>query len=406
VGRVTSASVLRSDGSTDYFGSWQDATEAARRDLVELEYDYGPHLLPVQSQPARGMWRYSGLLPLTSEQIRYPVVVGGTPLVNSVRLQATSGMAHLLVKDETRGPTGSMKDRATALVLEHGLRNGADTVTCASSGNIATSLAVGAAACGIRAVVFVPASVGLAKLTLMLLSKATVFKVTEGYEAAFTLSNRAASHYGWLNRNTGINPMTIEAKKTVGLEIWEQLGHQVPDVVVVPVGDGPTLCGVAKAFRELVACGAATRQPRLIGVQAAGCQPLKVAWETGQLPRATATNTIADGIAVAAPVSAPQVLRDIRQSGGAFVSVTDAEMLEAIRTLAENAGLVAEPAGAAGYAGVGAAVRSGLLDSGERTVVLLTGTGLKIPNALQPVTTAREISASVEDLARELGTDA
>jgi threonine synthase len=323
-------------------------------------------------------------------------------LIPAPCLRRLLGTPDLWIKDETRGPTGSNKDRASALIIEHAMRTGARTVSCASTGNVASSLAVAAAVCGVQAVVFVPADVADSKLNVMLLAGARVLKVAEGYEAAFDLSRRAACAFGWLDRNTGVNPMTVEAKKTVALEVWEQLGRRVPDVVVVPVGDGPTLCGMAKGFRELVACGVADCLPRLIGVQAEGCQPLKVAWEQGTAVRPVRPHTVADGIAVGAPISAAAVLRDLRESGGAFVAVPDEALHEAIAILASTAGLIAEPAGAAALAGLHAALASGLVAPGETIVASVTGTGLKTPHFLRPAARAVEIHADLQQVEQAL----
>jgi threonine synthase len=150
-------------------------------------------------------------------------------------------MPRMWIKDETRSPSASNKDRATALVIEDGLRRGVGTITTASTGNAAVSTAFGAAAAGIRAVIFVSSDCQPEKLALMAQAGAWVFQVREGYAAAVDLSRAAARTFGWLDRNTGVNPFTIEAKKTVAFEVWEQLGRRIPDVMIVPVGDGPTL---------------------------------------------------------------------------------------------------------------------------------------------------------------------
>ncbi len=369
---------------------------------MELLYDYGPSLLP-QGPMTGGMWRYRDLLPLGEGEILYPLPVGGTPLLAPPVLRRETGLEYLFLKDETRGPTGSNKDRATALVLEHALRTGASTVTCASMGNVATSLAVGAAAAGLQAVVFVPVGVNPAKLRLMLLAGAKVLKVREGYEAAFRLSRAAAREYGWIDRNTGVNPMTLEGKKTVAYEIWEQLGRRMPDAVVAPVGDGPTLSALAKGFREIVECGGAQSVPRIIGVQAEGCQPLKLAFERGGIPEHAEPDTIADGIAVGAPVSAASVLRDVRESGGAFVAVPDAQFLAAIKRLAQGAGILAEPAGAAAFAGTLAALSQGLLEPTQTVVALVTGSGLKTPEYLRPAGRAHTVSDQLAEVEGALG---
>jgi threonine synthase len=313
-------------------------------------------------------------------------------------LREMLGMSNLWIKDETRTPTGSNKDRATALVLEHAIRDNRPVVSCASTGNVAASLAVGAASCGRKAVIFVPSSTSDAKLRLMRLAGATVLQVRQGYEAAFNLSRQAAIEFGWYDRNTGFNPLTLEAKKTVALEIWEQFGREMPDVMVSPVGDGPTLCALAKGFRELVACGVADRVPRIIAVQAEGCQPIKRAWDTGRLIEASAPDTLADGIAVEMPVSGPSVLRDVRESGGNVVAVSDDALLEAINTLAEHAGLLAEPAGAAGFAGLRAALDAGLIGPDERTAVLMTGTLFKNMAFARAITEAQTIDADLDQV--------
>lgn len=329
-----------------------------------------------------GMWRYRDHLPLDDGPVRYPLPVGGTPLVAPPRLRDDIGMPWLWLKDETRSPSGSNKDRATALVIEQAMRSGAGTVTCASMGNVAVSLAVGAAAAGLRSVVYVPASVDPTRLTLMLMAGAQVVEVEEGYAAAFERSRAEAQRYGWVDRNTGVNPATVEAKKTVAFEIWEQLGREVPDVAVIPVGDGPTICAIAKGFRELRERGLTTGVPRLVAVQAEGCQPLKAAWERAEPVRAVEPRTIADGIAVGEPISGAEVLGDVHESGGSFVAVGDAELRTAMDQLLQRAGVIAEPAGAAATAGLNRALAAGLVAPDEICVALVTGTGLKTPQYL------------------------
>ena len=378
---------------------WEEALTTGTEGVVELAYAYSPALISSPNLDVRGLWRYRRLLPLSEGTIQYPLTVGDTPLYPAFGLRVKLGMPQLWIKDETRGPTGSNKDRATALVIEHGLRTGATTVTAASTGNVAASLAVGAAASGLRAVIFVPATVAEAKLAVMLLAGATVIKVQRGYDAAFELSRQAATRFGWLDRNTGVNPLTLEAKKTVAFEIWEQLDRTMPDVVVAPVGDGPTLSALAKGFRELVACGAAGTAPRLIGVQAEGCRPLVEAWATGNPVRAVEANTIADGIAVGKPVCGDLVLRDVRASSGGLISVSDEALKDAMRDLA-SAGVLAEPAGAAAYAGLLAALDSGMVHRDELATVLITGTVLKTLQYAQPTTSAAEIDGDLDDVER------
>lgn len=362
-------------------GAPQGATGAP---LPQDARQHAPYGTPAPTAPfpaAGGMWRWLNFLPV-KEPILYPLPVGGTPLIAPPGLRQDLGL-DLWLKDETRGPTASNKDRATALVLQQALASGAETVSCASTGNVAVSLAVGAAAAGLRAVIFVPAGVNEHKLALMRLAGATVVKVREGYTAAFQLSSQAAGAWGWCDRNTGINPLTVEAKKTVALEIWEQLGGAMPDVVVAPVGDGVTLAALYRGFRELVDSGAGpegSRPPRIIGVQAAGADPVRRAWAAGtDRIDPVVPHTIADGIAVGAPIFGAEALAAVRSSGGGFVAVSDEDLLAAMGRLASRAGLLAEPSGASATAGVIQAIKDGLIAPGERVVALVTGSVLKTP---------------------------
>jgi len=325
------------------------------------------------------MWRYRELLPVPDGPVRYPVPIGGTPLLPAPALRQTLGMPRLWIKDETRNPTASNKDRATALVIEDGLRRGVGTITTASTGNAAVATAFGAAAAGMRAVIFVSTDCQPEKLALMTQAGAWVFQVREGYAAAVDLSRAAASTFGWLDRNTGVNPLTIEAKKTVAFEVWEQLDRWLPDLMIVPVGDGPTLVALDKGFAELVSCGLAARQPRLIGIQAERCQPLVRAWLGAPAGPAEVdpAATVADGIAVVRPAIGDAVLAAVRRGGGGMVAVADDALLSAVATLAGRAGVGAEPAGAAALAGLESVIEHGLTDPSETVVLLVTGREVK-----------------------------
>jgi threonine synthase len=340
-----------------------------------LWYDYGPSLLPPGQPGSLTIWRYRELLPVPDGPIRYPVPVGGTPLLPAPALRRRLGAPRLWIKDETRGPTASNKDRATALVIEDGLRRGVGTITTASTGNAAVATAFGAAAAGLRAVIFVSTDCRPEKLALMTQAGAWVFQVPEGYAAAVDLSRAAARAFGWLDRNTGANPFTIEAKKTVAFEVWEQLGRRVPDVMIAPVGDGPTLVALEKGFAELVSCGLADRRPRLVGVQAEHCQPLTRAFSGAVAGPAELdpAATVADGIAVVRPAVGDAVLAAVRRDGGGMVAASDDQLLGAVAALARWAGVGAEPAGAAALAGLEPAAGQGLADRSETVVLLVTG---------------------------------
>lgn len=364
-------------------------------------YDYDRSLLPGLTS-GTGLWRYQGLLPRPDELTRYPLAVGDTPLRAPADLRQRLGLPGLWIKDETIGPSASNKDRATALVIDQGLRLGIGVVSTASTGNAALSTAIGGAAAGLAVVIFVPADCAPAKVELMTAMGAYVFRVREGYRAAFDLSRRAAVQFTWLDRCTGVNPLTVEAKKTVSLEVWEQLGDQSPDVVALPVGDGTTLIGAAKGFRELVACGVLAKVPRIIAVQAEGCAPLAAQWR-GETGATRWPGTVADGIEVAEPVVGDWTLEEVRHADGEFVTVSDAEILAAVDLLAETAQLASEPAGAAAVAGLCRATTSGLISPEETVVAWLTGADLPaILDTGQQRGAAYTISADLDAVAAAL----
>lgn len=341
------------------------------------EYAYGPGLIPTTADREEGMWRWRRLLPLDGWGL-YPLEVGGTPLVASRGLRQALGVPGLYLKDETRSPTGSNKDRATALCLVDAVRLGATSIACASSGNVACSLAAGAAAVGLRAFIFVSAhSVSPAKVAFMRSFGATVFLVDGPYERAYRLCDDACARFGWYNRNTATNPLAMEAKKTVAFEVWEQLGRRMPDLVYLPVGDGVTLAAFVHGCEELVRCGVADTVPRVVGVQASGAAPLVQAYADGRSEwTALQTRTFADGIDVGDPYFGRQALDAVARTGGSWLAVSDDDLRAAIATLARSGGILAEPAGAAALAGV-IAQRAQLGGEDQTVVALVSGTGLK-----------------------------
>ena len=341
------------------------------------EYAYGPGLIPTAADPDEGMWRWRRLLPLDGWE-QYPLQIGGTPLVASRGLRQALGVPGLYLKDETRTPTGSNKDRATALCLVDALQRGATSIACASSGNVACSLAAGAAAVGLQAFIFVSArTVSPAKVAFMRSFGATVFLVDGPYERAYRLCDDACARFGWYNRNTASNPLALQAKKTVAFEVWEQLGRRMPDVVYLPVGDGVTLAAFVHGCEELVRCGVAEGIPRVVGVQASGAAPLVQAFRDDRPEwSAVQTKTIADGIDVGDPYFGRQALDAVTRTGGSWLAVSDDDLRAAIATLARSGGILAEPAGAAATAGV---IADRLQLGGEEltVVALVSGTGLK-----------------------------
>lgn len=348
----------------------------------------------------------TAFLPLSSQAFLPALPVGGTPLLPVPELRHARRMPQLWVKDDTRNPSGSTKDRASLLVIAKAREYGADTVAVASTGNAATAMAAVAAAAGLRAVAFVPAAAPEAKLVQLLSYGAMVLPVDGTYDDAFELCRAACDAFGWYNRNTALNPFTVEGKKTVALEIAAQLAPACTDVVLVPTGDGAILSGVAKGFADLVRCGLIERGPRLIAVQPAGSAAIVNALRAGErtVTPVPGAASVADSLTVQVPRNALQCLRDIRASQGGGVTVTDEAIVEAIAVLARHTGVFAEPAGAAALAGLDAALDAGLVSRDEQAVLLVTGTGLKdIPAAARAVTRPPPVAPRIEAIAERLG---
>ncbi len=365
--------------------------------ILDVRYDYSlvgtrisPDSLREESDPT--MWRYRALMPVDPGASVPPLTVGGTPTYDAPRLASAVGVARLWVKDEGRQPTGSLKDRASAVALVKAAELGADVVTTASTGNAAAALSGLAASVGQANVIFVPESAPEAKVTQLLAYGSTVALVKGNYNAAFELCMAAAEEFGWYNRNTGFNPFMTEGKKTAGLEILEQLNWQVPDAVFVSVGDGSIIGGVHKAMKDAVALGWIDHSPRIFGIQAAGSDYMVQAFESGEdvLTKAPiAADTVADSISADLPRDRIKALAAVTETDGVYLRVTDEEILSAIPALARGSGVFAEPAGAAAYAGLLKAAGEDLVGSSDRVVVLATGNGLKdIASAMRAVSSA------------------
>jgi threonine synthase len=299
--------------------------------------------------------------------------VGGTPLWAPRRLRRELEFPGLYIKDDGLNPTGSLKDRASFLVSAFAAKFGIGEIVLASTGNAGSSMAGVGAAAGQRVTLFLPKAAPEAKLIQALQYGARVFRVDGSYDDAYDFSLAYTARFGGLSRNTAYNPMTIEGKKTVSLEIFRQL-RRVPDCVFVAVGDGCILAGVYKGFRDLCRLGLADRIPTVYAVQAEGSAALARAFETGAFRR-EATSTVADSIAVDVPRNGFHALRQLRAHGGQVVRVSDERILAAQARLSRSAGLFAEPAAAAAFAGFLEARPR--LPEGAVAVVLATGNGLK-----------------------------
>jgi threonine synthase len=354
------------------------------------------------------IWRYKPLLPVQADAEVPPLQVGWTPLYPTPRLAADLGLAQLWVKDDGRQPTASYKDRASAIAVVKTRERGAEIVTTASTGNAAAALSGLCASVGQANVIFVPESAPQAKIAQLLVFGSTVMLVHGSYDDAFELCLEAAGEYGWYNRNTAYNPYMTEGKKTGSLEICEQMDWRAPDVIVVSVGDGNIIGGLHKGLKDLLALGWIDHMPRLIGVQAEGSSYMYQAWRNGEdvltKPPVHAV-TLADSISAGLPRDRIKALAAVNETHGAYVSVSDEEILAAIPTMARGSGVFGEPAGAAAYAGLVKAVSEGLVAAGERTVVINTGNGLKdVAGAMKSLdlvhTRPYHVEPSMRDLKR------
>jgi len=352
------------------------------------------------------LWRYLPLLPVSEPGgFGTPLhSVGWTPWYHSSRLAEEFGLHNVFVKDEGRNPTASLKDRASAVVVARAKQIDAQTIVTASTGNAGAALAGMAAALGSRAVIFAPQSAPQAKIAQLLIFGARVILVRGNYDAAFDLSIEAAKEFGWYCRNTGYNPFTVEGKKTAAYEIWEQGLRKLPKTqrqpaVFVSVGDGNIISGLYKGFKDLVDLGWLEQMPRLFGIQAEGSAAIFNAFRSGaQQIEPVVANTLADSIAVDLPRDGFRALRAVRETQGDYLTVNDAEILEAIPKLGKY-GIFIEPAGAAAFAGLTKACKSGLIQPDDQVIVLNTGNGLKdIKAGMQAVPAPEVIEPTMEAL--------
>lgn len=348
-------------------------------------------------------WRYRELLPLPEGCPLPGLLVGGSPLVRAPRLAAALGVAELTLKDDGRNPSASLKDRPSAVAVALALASGASRVACASTGNAASSLACMAASAGLPATIFVPRRAPAPKIAQLRAFGATVLRVDADYDRTWELCAAVVEAVGraggepWFNRNCAVNPYLVEGKKTVALELAEQLGPRAPDWVSLSVGDGCTVAGVVKGLEEAFAAGLIPRVPRVLAVQAAGAAPLVRAAREGGPPRQEAADTLADSIAVGVPRNPKKALDAVARNHGAWIAVTDEEILTAIAEGAALSGVFAEPAAAAATAGVRAAVRDGLIAPSAHVAVIVSGNGLKDPSAaLRAVSGPQDIPADLD----------
>jgi len=359
----------------------------------------------ILSSPRQSIWRYLPLLPLSDPGFEATPLhrVGWTPIYAPKQLTHQLNVPSLWIKDESPNPSASFKDRASAVVLAKASQEGVRTVVVASTGNAGAATAAMGAAIGLDTVILAPKNAPPAKIAQLLVFGARVYLVDGNYDQAFELSIAASKEFGWYNRNTGYNPYTTEGKKTAAFEIWEQvLLNLAPEQtlnIVIPVGDGNIITGIHKGFKDLLRLGWIEHMPRLIGVQANGSAAIADAWQTNSheiVP--VQANTIADSISVNLPRDGWRALRAVRESNGCFVKVSDGEILTAITSLGK-AGIFAEPAAAAAYAGLVKGINDGSISRENPVMVINTGSGLKdIKACMQAVAQAQIVEPNIQSL--------
>lgn len=381
-------------------------------DYTTIRMNFNIEDILANSEPS--LWRYLPILPV-SDPGGYGTplrAAGWTPVYSPSLLAESLNLNNLWVKDESRNPTASFKDRASAIVVARAREIGAEVVVTASTGNAGAALAGMSAAVAQKAVIFAPRTAPPAKVAQLLVYGAQVLLVDGTYDDAFDLTIQAADEFGWYCRNTGYNPFTVEGKKTAALEIWElmQTGIiHIPDVnntvqplnVFVSVGDGNIISGLHKGFKDLLSLGWLETMPRIFGIQAEGSAAIANAFFAGtEKITPVSAKTLADSISVDLPRDGVRAVRAAKETGGSFITVSDSEILAAIAELGK-VGIFAEPAGATSYAGLVKAIQQAKIGKNAPVLVLNTGSGLKdVKAAMQAVHEAPIIEPTLEAVKR------
>jgi threonine synthase len=342
-------------------------------------------------------WRYRELLPVRRTEDIVSLGEAMTPLVRLPRIAARIGCGELLVKDEGRLPTGSFKARGLALAVSMAKALGIRHMAMPTNGNAGAALAAYASRAGIRTTVFCPDDTPEVNLSEIELQGATVYRVNGLIDDCGRIVGEGKARVGWFDASTLKEPYRIEGKKTMGLELAEQLGWDVPDVILYPTGGGTGLIGMWKAFAELEATGfIGPRRPRMVAVQAAGCAPVVRAFEAGTEHAARWENahTIASGIRVPAAIGDFLILRAVRESGGCAIAVEDAAISAGLDEVARTEGFLMCPEGAATYAALKQSLADGRIGRHERAVLFNCATGIKYP--LPPVRRALDRTGPID----------
>jgi threonine synthase len=355
---------------------------------LEVAYDYdaitkATSREKIASGPA-SLWRYADLLPV-EHQAAVDLGTGFTPLVRADRLAAELGLGEVWVKNDTRNPTNSFKDRVVTIAMSKALEFGFKVFACASTGNLANAVAAHAAHAGLRSYVFIPSNLEQGKVLATAVYGGNVVAIEGNYDDVNRLCAELAGTYPWAFVNVNMRPYYAEGSKTLAFETAEQLGWEAPDHVVVPVASGSLLTKVQKGFRELHAVGLLDGEPnvRVSGAQALGCSPVAQAYlEESDTIRPVKPDTIAKSLAIGNPADGYFALDAVRTSGGGFAAVTDDEVVEGMKLLARTEGIFAETAGGVTVATLSRLAEQGVVRADERVVVYVTGHGLKTLDAV------------------------
>lgn len=379
------------EGILDIIYDYEEIKKVITKDLLKDNKDYS-------------LWRYLPAIPLKNKKGIQPLQVGWTPLYNSSKFANQLGIKNLFIKDDSRNPTASLKDRASAIGVAKALELGRKVVCAASTGNAASSLSGFAASAGIETYIFVPETAPDAKITQLLVYGSNVFLVKGTYDEAFELCYTAAEEFNWYNRSCAINPYLVEGKKTIAYEICEQLNFESPDMVVMAVGDGCSIGGAWKGFFECFKLGLADKLPRMVGIQASGSNPITRAFNKKSIEfDYKKPKTIADSISVGIPRNGIRALKSLWDSNGYMVDVTDEEILEAMKELAQNTGVFGEPAGVASFAGIKKMAQLDMFKGDESIVIVVSGSGLKdIRSASMAVSKATYVEPDINDLRNKI----
>jgi threonine synthase len=348
---------------------------------LEPVYDYASIKLTRDDIARRpeNIWRYRELLPITGEP-RTGFHSGFTPLVRCTRLAERLGLSELYVKDDSvNHPTLSYKDRVVAVAATRAVELGAEVLACASTGNLANSVAAHAARLGLECCVFIPDNLEGGKVLGSAIFGPTILAIAGNYDDVNRLCTQVADRYGWGFVNINLRAYYAEGAKTLGFEIVEQLGWRFPQHVVSPVAGGTLLPRIARGFRELRQIGLVEGElPRIHAAQAAGCAPVVRALDAGlDHPEPVRPDTIAKSIAIGNPADGYQVIQTVRATGGSGTAVSDSKIVSAIRLLAETEGIFTEPAGGTTLAGAIDLIERGVIGPDESVVVAVTGNGYK-----------------------------